>query len=269
MKATSPAFPTRHASFPVSGGRRLMQPNRRGGVRLLLLAVLAIVFFICYLSAGARHVRNEKYYQRTVEAMDAKAARAHSEMDDDGLFLKLRTTNLAPEDKQAVAVERQKYESPLKMTPGEGGEGGEEKSIAGRKKMPASNDKPPAPEDKEDPEVVAELNAILKRSPIIIFSKSYCPYSHKAKNILLNRYTIVPAPFVVELDIHPLGPKLQEVLAGNTGRGTVPNVLVNGKSIGGGDDIQELHDERELAAKIKGLAGKRVMEITMKQEKAL
>jgi glutaredoxin len=115
---------------------------------------------------------------------------------------------------------------------------------------------------------------LLTHKTVIIFSKSYCPYSTKAKRILLEEYTIVPSPFVVELDLHPLGPKLQDCLAKNTGRRTVPNVLVNGRSIGGGDDMEALDSAGELSSKIKDYAGKRVMEITRKErekdeEKAL
>ncbi len=40
----------------------------------------------------------------------------------------------------------------------------------------------------------------------------------------------------------------------------MPNVLVNGRSIGGGDDIQALDDSGGLAEKVKGMAGKRIME---------
>lgn len=54
MKGSSRAFPTRHASLPVPGGHRIMSPSRRGA-RILLLAVLGIVFFICYLSVSAVH----------------------------------------------------------------------------------------------------------------------------------------------------------------------------------------------------------------------
>ena len=93
---------------------------------------------------------------------------------------------------------------------------------------------------------------------VIIFSKTYCPFSRKAKDILLTKYKITPAPHVVELDEHPIGHDLQIQLAKNTGRRTVPNVLVNGKSIGGGDDIEELHTSGALISKISGLAGKRV-----------
>ncbi|OJD23737.1 glutaredoxin [Blastomyces percursus] len=274
MKGSSQAFPTRHASFPAASGHRIM-PSARRNMRLLTMAVLGMVFLICYLSANARRIQDEKFYQQTVEAMDAKASRRLSEMsggNDESLFQKLRTTKLAPEDRQAIAVERQRYESPLKMAPPGSDGGGDdvgsnEKFIAGRKKIPAVS--PPASSEnhhKEDPEVEAELNAILKRSPVIIFSKSYCPYSHKAKSILQSKYTIIPAPFVVELDLHPLGPQLQEVLGRNTGRRTVPNVLVNGMTIGGGDDVEDLDVTRELAAKIKTLGGKRVMEIRVREE---
>jgi len=97
---------------------------------------------------------------------------------------------------------------------------------------------------------------------VIIFSKSYCPYSKRAKSILLDRYSISPKPFVVELDQHPIGPGLQELLAQNTGRRTVPNVLVNGKSIGGGDDIAALDQSDELASTLRTMGGKWVAEVT-------
>jgi len=95
---------------------------------------------------------------------------------------------------------------------------------------------------------------------VIIFSKSYCPYSLKAKRILLEKYTIVPTPYVVELDTHPLGPALQAALEKSTGRRTVPNILVNGRSIGGGDDIQVLDESDALIDKVKTMGGKRIME---------
>ncbi len=96
--------------------------------------------------------------------------------------------------------------------------------------------------------------------PVIIFSKSYCPYSKKAKSIFLDRYSIVPAPFVVELDEHPLGAALQAELERTTGRRTVPNVLINARSIGGGDEVAELDAQDKLMDKVRTMAGKRIME---------
>lgn len=93
---------------------------------------------------------------------------------------------------------------------------------------------------------------------VIIFSKSYCPYSKRAKGILLEKYVIEPAPYVVELDLHPLGRKIQDRLAIITKRTTVPNIMIYGKSIGGGDDVAALDNDNKLAAKIKELGGKRV-----------
>ena len=93
---------------------------------------------------------------------------------------------------------------------------------------------------------------------VIIFSKTYCPYSKRAKGILLEKYAIDPAPYVVELDEHPLGRKIQEKLGVMTGRTTVPNIMVYGVSIGGGDDIAALDAEKKLGEKIKTVAGKRV-----------
>ncbi|KAK5132637.1 hypothetical protein LTR08_008759 [Meristemomyces frigidus] len=123
----------------------------------------------------------------------------------------------------------------------------------------------PGSETEQDHKVEIELNDILKQGPIIIFSKSYCPYSMKAKHILLDLYTITPAPYVVELDQHHLGPGLQSALQKSTGRRTVPNVLINGKSIGGGDDIAGLHESGKLAETVRSMGGKRVVSVVKKE----
>lgn len=93
---------------------------------------------------------------------------------------------------------------------------------------------------------------------VVIFSKSTCPYSKRAKGILLEKYQITPEPHVVELDIHPLGPKIQDRLLETTGRRTVPNIMINAVSIGGADDIVALDAQDLLVDKVKTLGGKRV-----------
>jgi glutaredoxin len=99
---------------------------------------------------------------------------------------------------------------------------------------------------------------------VIIFSKSYCPHSRRAKGILLEKYIIDPAPYVVELDQHPLGARLQAVLADSTGRRTVPNVLINGVSVGGGDEIAELDTSHTLIEKVKDLGGKKMLDVRLR-----
>jgi glutaredoxin len=56
-----------------------------------------------------------------------------------------------------------------------------------------------------------------------------------------------PVPFVVELDKHPHGPLLQAHVRSVTGRGTVPNVIVNGQSIGGGNEMKSLESAGRIA----------------------
>lgn len=68
---------------------------------------------------------------------------------------------------------------------------------------------------------------------------------------------------MVELDQHPLGAGLQAALATSTGRRTVPNVLINGKSIGGGDDVEALDVSGELVNKVKTMGLKRIMEVKL------
>lgn len=116
---------------------------------------------------------------------------------------------------------------------------------------------------KKSPGRLTALNAVRIRiltlaSLVIIFSKSYCPHSKRAKGILLDKYSIDPPPYVVELDEHPKGKELQARLAELTGRNTVPNIMINGKSIGGADDTAELDARKTLIDKIKSMGGKRV-----------
>ena len=84
------------------------------------------------------------------------------------------------------------------------------------------------------------------------------------QHILLDLYTISPAPYVVELDQHKLGPGLQTALEKTTGRRTVPNILINAKSIGGGDDIEALHNNDKIIGTISAMGGKRILKIEKK-----
>ncbi|KAK8556839.1 hypothetical protein V6N13_064838 [Hibiscus sabdariffa] len=78
-------------------------------------------------------------------------------------------------------------------------------------------------------------NAIFSNK-IVIFSKSYCPYCLRAKRIFSE---LNEKPYVVELDLRDDGAKIQYVLLDLVGRSTVPQVFVNGKHIGGSDDLRD------------------------------
>ncbi|KAL7587892.1 hypothetical protein Lser_V15G38177 [Lactuca serriola] len=80
--------------------------------------------------------------------------------------------------------------------------------------------------------------------PIVIFSKSYCPYCKRAKGVFkeLNK-----KPYVIELDEREDGGKIQNALGELVGRRTVPQVFINGKHLGGSDDTIEAYESGELA----------------------
>lgn len=162
--------------------------------------------------------------------------------------------------------------------------GGEKWDVSSGKESVVGEKEPEITKTEEEKEVELELSSLLKRSPsmhllilkafhnsrvtltenlVIIFSKSGCPYSKKAK-ATFGKYTIIPEPFIVELDQHKLGHQLQDTLEKNTGRRTVPNILISGKSIGGGDEVEVLHQSGSLIEKIKYMGGKRIMEAKLK-----
>ncbi|KAG5638326.1 hypothetical protein H0H81_000744 [Sphagnurus paluster] len=84
-----------------------------------------------------------------------------------------------------------------------------------------------------------------EKYPVIIFSKSYCPYSRRAKK-LLDTYNIQPPPKVIEVDLRADSDIFKIVLGRLTQHHTFPNVIIRGKSIGGSDDLQALHDQKQL-----------------------
>ncbi|OWB65684.1 hypothetical protein B5S30_g1012 [[Candida] boidinii] len=98
---------------------------------------------------------------------------------------------------------------------------------------------------------IKEFNEILSMSPVVIFSKSYCPYSKKLKNLLQNSYEITPQPTIVELDLHKNGVELQKYIGEVSGRKTVPNLFVAGQSRGGCDEMVELHSDNKLLKKLQ------------------
>ncbi|KAK9376342.1 thioredoxin-like protein [Lipomyces chichibuensis] len=102
-----------------------------------------------------------------------------------------------------------------------------------------------------------EIKALLIQSPVVIFSKSYCPHSRFVKALLSEQYKMVPPPIIRELDLDPHGQEIQDALFDISGRRTVPNVFVGGKSLGGGDEMRLLHGQNQLAEAFKNNAGRR------------
>ncbi|PPQ63680.1 hypothetical protein CVT24_004565 [Panaeolus cyanescens] len=90
-----------------------------------------------------------------------------------------------------------------------------------------------------------ERTSIDKNYPLIIFSKTYCPYSKRAKE-LIQAYDTQPPPKIVEVDIRDDGNVIKHILTRLTKHSTFPNIILRGKSIGGSDDLLKLHENNAL-----------------------
>ena len=70
---------------------------------------------------------------------------------------------------------------------------------------------------------------------IEIYTKFLCPYCSRAKALLKEK----GAEFT-EHDITMGGPKREEMLSRSNGRTTVPQIFIDGRHIGGSDDLAAL-----------------------------
>lgn len=68
-----------------------------------------------------------------------------------------------------------------------------------------------------------------------IYTKAWCPYCSRAMRLLQDK-GVEP----VEYDITMGGPKRAEMLERAPGRTTVPQVFIDGRHIGGSDDLAAL-----------------------------
>ena len=105
-------------------------------------------------------------------------------------------------------------------------------------------------------DLLSEVQQMVAAEPVVIYSKSWCPYCTKCKALfddLGQRYT------AVELDEREDGEQLQATLLSLTQQRTVPNVFVGGQHLGGNDDTQAAARSGRLAqllASPTGLTGR-------------
>ncbi|KAJ7502376.1 thioredoxin-like protein [Mycena galericulata] len=95
---------------------------------------------------------------------------------------------------------------------------------------------------------VRELN---EQYPLVVFSKSYCPYSKRAK-ALLATYDLSPPPKIIEVDLRDDATQVKHVLTRLTQHATFPNVIIRGKSLGGSDQLQAHHGDKSLRRMLEG-----------------
>ncbi|KAG2230084.1 hypothetical protein INT48_005086 [Thamnidium elegans] len=80
-------------------------------------------------------------------------------------------------------------------------------------------------------EIVEEL---ISNNKVVVFSKTYCPYCTKAKNLLKE---LGIEFYAIELDNEEQGAAIQQYLHDKTGQRTVPNIFIAGQHVGGCDSL--------------------------------
>lgn len=76
---------------------------------------------------------------------------------------------------------------------------------------------------------------------VLLYTKDYCPYCVKAKNLLLRK----KVPFT-EIDITRDEARQQEMIEKSGGRRSVPQIIINNQAIGGCDDLYALEASGKL-----------------------
>ena len=91
----------------------------------------------------------------------------------------------------------------------------------------------------------AQIEKDIKDNKAMIYSKSYCPHAKATKDLFAAQNL---AAKIIELDNVGNGAEIQNTLKQMTNQGTVPNVFINGKHIGGNSDVQALHQQGKLVS---------------------
>jgi len=90
------------------------------------------------------------------------------------------------------------------------------------------------------------VDSTVSRYKVAVFSKTYCPYCKRAKDILKSYPIKEDCLEIIELEKRPDMSQIQSYLKSMTGASTVPRIFIDSNSIGGCDDLTKLHKSGEL-----------------------
>merc|ERR1712007_127529 len=89
-----------------------------------------------------------------------------------------------------------------------------------------------------------EIDEFIANNKVAMISKSYCPFCTKAKRAL----NAAKVPYkVLEIENRADCQKIQDYMLKKTKGRSVPRVFIDGKFIGGGDDVARLQQTGQLA----------------------
>lgn len=82
---------------------------------------------------------------------------------------------------------------------------------------------------------------------IIIYTKDYCPYCARAKELLKQKNQMYTE---IDIGIHP--ERRDEMITKSNGRTTVPQLFINDLHVGGCDDLYALEHQGKLNELLQG-----------------
>ncbi|KAF9200936.1 hypothetical protein BGZ49_008834 [Haplosporangium sp. Z 27] len=97
--------------------------------------------------------------------------------------------------------------------------------------------------------IKTQVDNIIATNSVVVFSKTTCPYCAKAK-ARLEQFGV--KAHIVELNEVENGAAIQDYLKELTGQGTVPNIFIGQKHIGGCSDLFAIKDKdlQDMLAKL-------------------
>ncbi|VDO41070.1 unnamed protein product [Haemonchus placei] len=94
------------------------------------------------------------------------------------------------------------------------------------------------------PRISIDIRKLIFLFQVVVYSKTYCPYSKKLKR-MLGQYKINDLK-IIELDKQKEMKAMQAVLKRMTGKSTVPQLFIGGEFIGGHDETRQIEDKGGL-----------------------
>eukprot|EP00040_Diaphanoeca_grandis_P030427 m.179806 g.179806 ORF g.179806 m.179806 type:complete len:1009 (+) comp31989_c3_seq5:109-3135(+) len=101
----------------------------------------------------------------------------------------------------------------------------------------------------------SKIMQMTREHPVVIFSKSHCPFCIEVKKT----FAVLNVPVhVLEVNQTKDGPEIQKTLKKLTHQSTVPSVYIETKHVGGCDDVKKLQNNGKLDSLISHLVFQRV-----------
>ena len=109
-------------------------------------------------------------------------------------------------------------------------------------------------ENYEGDSVSQKIDSIVEKNAVVIIGYSHCPYCLDVRETLANEMGV--RVHVIETDSHDQGAEIQKAVQHKTGSTRMPFCFINGKNIGGCDDVRDLQASGQLECMLGSFAEK-------------